>query len=304
MRIPSFRVALACLALPLASLAAQDEGATGHGRLGIFLEDRSDRSDSVGARVRGVVPEGPAAKAGLERGDVILRFNGTALAGAPKLIELAHRLEPGDTVKLEYRRDGQTRTATVIADRVGPRFTMMFHRMPGGEFGFHAGPDMLFFHTHGQAGLALVQMSRDLGEYFGTSEGLLVVRPPADSASPLKAGDVILAIDGRKPQSVEHALRILGSYAPGEKAKLDVMRKRQRTTLGWTAPERPHDQNQRFERRHGMGPGDPVESWGAMMDSWAPMMDSLGGMDFEIPVPAPGMDFMLQPPTALDAQET
>ena len=72
----------------------------------------------------------------------------------------------------------------------------------------------------------LVEVGKDLGEYFGTSEGLLVVKPPADSASPLKAGDVLLAIDGRKPQSVEHAFEILHSYAPGEKAKLEVMRKK------------------------------------------------------------------------------
>lgn len=290
MRIPLLGAALACLALPLASLAAQNEGTAGRARLGIFLEDRGDRSDSAGARIRGVVPDGPADKAGLERGDLLLRFNGTVLGGTPKLLELARRLEPGDTVKLEYRRGSETRTATVVADRMQPRFAMMFNRMGGKGLG--DGANMMFMRFHGRAGLALVQMSRDLGEYFGTSEGLLVVEPPADSGSPLKAGDVILAIDGRKPQSVEHALRILGSYAPGEKAKLDIMRKRQRASLTWTAPERRHEHGEHIGpgRRHGMEPGDHLESWGAM--------------DFQLPLPIPDTDFMIDVPPPLEAQET
>jgi len=221
MRITPIGVALACLASPLAPLAAQGHPGGSRAGLGIMLEGR-EGADSGGVTVRGVVPQGPADKAGIARGDVIVRFNGTPLGGAKKLIELAHALQPGDTVKLDYRRGTESRTATVVADRVRPRFAMMFRKGPDG-FGLQAGPNMLFMRTHHAGGLALVPMSRDLGEYFGTADGFLVVKPPADSASPLKAGDVILAIDGRKPQSVEHAHRILSSYAPGEKAKLDVM---------------------------------------------------------------------------------
>jgi S1-C subfamily serine protease len=286
MRISLLGVALTCLALPLAPLAAQHSGSSDRGRLGIFLDEETDSS---GARVRGVVPDGPADKAGIEQGDVILRFNGTALNESQKLVDLARRLQPGDTVKLQYRRGSETRTASVVADRMRPRFAMMFDRMGGPHFGMGAGPDVMFFRSHGRSGLALVQLSKDLGEYFGTSEGMLVIRPPADSASPLKAGDVILSIDGRKPQSVEYALKILGSYAPGEKAKLDIMRKKQRTSLTWTAPAQPagHDGWKRGGR-HSMEPGEKLDSWGAM--------------DFEIPVPSPD-DFMLSisPP---ETQET
>jgi PDZ domain len=311
MRIPLLGAALACLALPLASLAAQHDGAAGRARLGIFLEERGGRSDSAGARsdsagarVGGVVPEGPADKAGLERGDLLLRFNGTALGGTQKLLELTRRLEPGDTVKLEYRRGSETRTATVVADRMHPRFAMMFNRMGGKGWG--DGGNMMFLRSHSRAGLALVQMSRDLGEYFGTSEGLLVVKPPVDSASPLKAGDVILAIDGRKPQSVEHAWKILGSYAPGEKAKLDVMRKRQRTSLSWTAPERRHEQGEHFGpgRRHGMEPGDRLESWGAMDFQLPVPTPEAAALDLELPLPVPDTDFMIEVPAPLEAQET
>src|SRR3989442_15547105 len=42
--------------------------------------------------------------------------------------------------------------------------------------------------------LELVNLNADLGEYFGTKEGILVVKAPADSSLPLKAGDVILSV--------------------------------------------------------------------------------------------------------------
>lgn len=249
MRTTLLGAAMLSLALPFASLGAQDH-AHAHGRLGVMLGSPERGADSAGALVRGVMPHSPADTAGLRRGDVITRYNGTALDGAGKLVELARALQPGDTVRLEYRRDGAMKTATLVADRMERRIEMAFRGMPGGPQGDGMGPgmrmhmpgmdmDMMMFRHHA-AGLELVEVGKDLGEYFGTSEGFLVVKPPADSASPLRAGDVLLAIDGRKPQSVDHAFEILHSYAPGEKAKLEVMRKKQRTTLTWVAPERHH----------------------------------------------------------------
>lgn len=243
MRTRLLGAAMLSLALPLAPLGAQDH-AHAHGRLGVMLGSTERGADSAGALVRGVMPDSPADAAGLRRGDVITRYNGTALDGAGKLVELARGLQPGDTVRLEYRRDGATKNATLVADRMERRIEMAFRGMPGGgPGGDRMGPGMdmhMMMFRHHAAGLQLVEVGKDLGEYFGTSEGFLVVKPPADSASPLKAGDVLLAIDGRNPQSVEHAFEILHSYAPGEKAKLEVMRKKQRTTLTWVAPARRH----------------------------------------------------------------
>src|SRR3989475_4618657 len=82
------------------------------GRIGVIVDTKPDAAgDKVGARIEGVTPGGPAEKAGLKVGDVITRFNGTALGGVKaesddedasgpgmKLIDLARALEPGDSV--------------------------------------------------------------------------------------------------------------------------------------------------------------------------------------------------------------
>jgi hypothetical protein len=84
--------------------------------------------------------------------------------------------------------------------------------------------------------LQLAELSPALGEYFGTSEGLLVVRAPKNTPIALQDGDVILEIGGRKPTSPEHAMRILGSFEPGETLRIGVMRHKKRETLEGKVP--------------------------------------------------------------------
>ncbi len=239
------------------------------GRIGVVVKTDPDAADDrLGARIEAVTPGGPADKAGLKAGDIITRFSGTALGGVPaedeeesgpgmKLIELARALDPGDSVQVEYRRGSETRKATLVAEEVSfgglsrvevgempemPRM-MELPRMqmgPGGSFSW----------TMGDAwgGIELVSLNPDLGDYFGTREGVLVVRASEDSTLPLKGGDVILAIGGRKPTSPMHAMRILRSYESGETVAIDVLRKQKRTTLSWKVPDEESRMNRVFER--------------------------------------------------------
>lgn len=222
-------------------------------RLGVTVDVTADKElDAVGARIRDVLPDGPADKAGLKPGDIITRLDGQSLTGARsndeeasgpgrRLVELARKLEPGDTVTVEFRRDGRARTATLVAEEVGfggmmrmPELARLRERMPMLE----ALPGEGFaWAGMAPAGLRLAELNPGLGEYFGTNEGLLVLEPPTDSTLPLRAGDVIRAIDGRKPQSAEHAGRILRSYAKGEQVRLEITRQRRQSTVTWTVPE-------------------------------------------------------------------
>ncbi len=219
------------------------------GRIGVIVRtDASAETDKVGAKIEGVTPGGPADKAGIKVGDIITVFNGTSLAGVKpededesgpgrKLVELARKLEPGDTVRVEYRRGSDTKKVTLVTEDLGSRFQM---EMPGPRVMIAPGmPDMGFELFDGPWGdLRFVSLNPDLGEYFGTKEGVLVVKAPADSNLPLKSGDVILSIGGRKPASPEHAMRILRSYDQGETVSIEIMRKQKRLTVSWKVPSR------------------------------------------------------------------
>jgi S1-C subfamily serine protease len=94
-----------------------------------------------------------------------------------------------------------------------------------------------FFMVQGPlANMELATLTPRLGTYFGTEKGVLVVRSPPDGALKLEDGDVILAIDGRQPTSGSHATRILGSYQPGEKITLRIVRQHKTVDLEATVP--------------------------------------------------------------------
>jgi S1-C subfamily serine protease len=247
-------------------------------RLGISVNLRARDTDSIGALVSSVTPSGPAAKAGIRSGDVITKLGGTSLLdgqartniddSAPglRLTELAARLEPNDTIGVEFRRGKERKTVRLIT---GDEPTIMW-RTPDGGFGYSMGDDEAFRQfqdaMRGQsrfdpdddsqprypmsrmgmvhpdapmrfafgsplADLELVPLNADLGRYFGTSEGILVISVPADSKLGLKGGDVVLAVDGRQPASASHLLRILRSYEASESFKLDIMRDKRRMTV-------------------------------------------------------------------------
>jgi len=225
------------------------------GRIGVIVDTKSDAAgDKVGARIDGITPGGPAEKSGLKVGDVITRFNGTALGGAAseddersgpgmKLIDLARELDPGDTVQVEYRRGSDARKVTIVAEDLGggawsgrmemPEMDAFKEMLPQ----MSMGPGEFAFGSP-WGGIELVKLNPDLGDYFGAREGVLVVRAPEDSSLALKGGDVIVSIGGRKPASPEQAMRILRSYDVGETVSVDVLRKQKHVTVTWKVPDR------------------------------------------------------------------
>jgi hypothetical protein len=247
---------------------------TRRGRLGILVDLTPDAArDSVGARVAGVTPGGPADRAQVHTGDIVVRLNGTRLAAlggnadesdeqsrpGMRLIEIASRLDQGDTVRLELRRDNRPVTVTfqagesdadVMVQRLREAMPGMGEMMPkiqmtpfegGGEGG------RIMVRIGGPlADLELVKVNAGLADYFGTSEGLLVVDAPGDSSLNIRAGDVILSIGGRRPTSPAHALRILGTYEAGESVAFEVMRQKHRITVNGRMPA----ENRRWRTMH------------------------------------------------------
>ena len=243
-----------------------------HGRIGVLVKTGAAPStDSIGAWVEAVTPGGPAAKAGLKAGDVITRFNGTPLAGVPapeedasgpgrKLVTLAHGLAPGDTAPIEYRRGNDAKKAKLVTEDLTPWMAVDPVAVPEpGSFPPQRGGEPGFSFCFGDAwcDMELVNLTPELGEYFGTKEGVLVVKAPGDSSLPLRSGDVLLSIGGRRPRSPSHAMHILRSYEAGETVAIEILRKQKRVSLTWQVPQS-DDHVRQFMRLHRLVPdSDP-----------------------------------------------
>jgi C-terminal processing protease CtpA/Prc len=224
----------------------------GHGPvLGVTIGADDDDDPVEGVTILGVSPGGAAAESGLRAGDVITSINDESLTADndreanEKLLDFMQGVEEGDELSIEYLRNGKAQTTEVSPRPMhGGVFAFEFD---GNDFsvpGFPVPPNARnfekFLWISGGSGLGdmeLVKLTERLGSYFGTDEGLLIVRAPQNEELKLQDGDVIQSIDGRKPNSVNHAMRILGSYQSGETVKIQIMRDKRKQTISIEVPD-------------------------------------------------------------------
>jgi S1-C subfamily serine protease len=245
-----------------------------HPVMGITIGGDEEAGPVEGATVGAVTPGSAADDAGLRAGDVLTAINGESFSGddgknaTRKLLDFMSGVEEGDTLDVEYLRSG--RTASVA---VKPR-TMQNHTfalrsgnrafaVPGMpvEPGAPPAPGFFsFFAGRGSWGdMEMVSLTKDLGRYFGTDKGLLIVRAPEDESLKLRDGDVIQRIDGREPTSVTHAMRILGSYQSGETLEIEVMRDKKRQTVSVEMPDNRQTYFEEFDFSGPAAASDPLE---------------------------------------------
>lgn len=247
-------------------------------------------SDVRGVGIEKVLENSPAANAGLQNGDVIVRFEGEEITSTRKLTRLISEVAPDHQVRLTVSRGGSEREVTVtMGKRPMPRFEDGVFEMrvpPVGEMpmriqipkppqvgelpqvrtlppsGEGLGRDFFIFRGDG-LGASLLPLSKQLAEYFGTGEsrGLLIndVRPDSPAAKAgLKAGDVIVEVEGKEVKGMGDFVRAITEKKEGD-VTLTIVRDRQRQTVRVT-PEKMKDGGFFFEfdDKDGFVPMPPV----------------------------------------------
>jgi serine protease Do len=221
-----------------------------------------------GVAIEKVLDDSPAKQAGLQDGDVIVRFNGDEVTSYRKLTRLISETAPDHQAKLTVFRGGSEREITVtMGKRPTPKFEMGNFTMavPGGSFerfpfpeGFkidklpdgekgevfvwESGKDgSIFFGSTRQIGVGVSSLTKQLGDYFGVADGKGLLVNSVNENSPaakagLKAGDVIVEIEGKAVNSIADLIRGLNEKKEGE-VSLTVVRNRNRQTFKVT-PEK------------------------------------------------------------------
>jgi serine protease Do len=136
---------------------------------------------TAGALVSSVEKDGPAAKAGIEPGDVILRIDGREVQGSMDVSGYVADLKPGSTAKFEVWRKGASRELTVTIGEMKPQTVAA--AAPG------AG-------TEGKLGVAVRSLTPEEQKQAGTAGGVLVENVGGAAArAGLQPGDIILALN-------------------------------------------------------------------------------------------------------------
>lgn len=206
-------------------------------------------SGADGVRVLSVSPGGPAADGGVRPHDLIVAVNGESMVGrkdpARDATAALRGAPAGQPLKLRVMRDGKPLEMALTPRPLGDTMidlalpepvaaTMPMPPappIPPGAFAWQGG-------LAGRlGGLEFATLTPELGEYFGTDKGVLVVRVPKSGALGLREGDVIESIGGREPTSAAHATRILASYQAGETVPIRGLRKHKALVLTASLPK-------------------------------------------------------------------
>jgi putative serine protease PepD len=99
-----------------------DNGAATHGLLGASVQSAAavEGSEITGAYIQEITPDGAAAAAGLEKGDIVTEFNGVPITDSVDLTAQVRAAAAGSDATVTYVRDGKTQTAEVTLGELAP----------------------------------------------------------------------------------------------------------------------------------------------------------------------------------------
>jgi C-terminal processing protease CtpA/Prc len=212
--------------------------------------------EARGVAIAKVIDGSPAALAGLQSGDVIVRVDDESIKSSLKLSRVIGEISPDQQARITYLRNGDERETTV---RIGKRPAMNlgafgeFPRVPSIQGGAPIAPQapetkkfeelrqnfsriepgnyIWGFSSNRRLGVGVATLSKQLGEYFGVPEGkgLLVTEVLENSAAAkagLRAGDVIVDVDGKEVNTSLGLIRAVGAKKEGE-VTLTIVRDKQ-----------------------------------------------------------------------------
>ncbi|MGR4068781.1 DegQ family serine endoprotease [Halomonas sp. LR3S48] len=186
----------------------RDDGRVRRGWLGVMIQPVSrDLAESFGmdspsgALIADLDPEGPAAKAGLQAGDIVLEVDGEEVERSRNLPRLIGRVTPGDDAELTIMRDGERQNlAVTIGD--WPDSEEPAQARAGGS------------DAQARLGIAVAELDETERQRLGIDSGVLV-RDVAPSGAAAEAGilpgDVIVSLDHHAVENGEQLRELIDS---------------------------------------------------------------------------------------------
>ena len=241
---------------------------SGGGWLGVGVSEVSAEKmktlrlpEERGALLGKIVPDSPAAKAGLKENDVVLEINGQGIEGTEQFRRMIHEIPAGRTANLTVWRGGRSQNIKVTVGKHEAGNMKVFADGPK-SFAFKmppmpAMPDLsglehlrsfsMISPGRPLLGIDAETLEGDFGNYFGApnGEGVLVrgvfASSPAAKAG-LKAGDVITSLNGERVRSASELREKLLTNREGKSIKLGVLRNKSELSLSVELPQQKEEE--------------------------------------------------------------
>lgn len=196
-------------------------GKVARGWLGISIQEITKElaesfgmKNTNGALVAGVEKGSPAEKAGLEAGDVILKFDGKVITSSSDLPRVVGATKPGKDATIEILRRGSSKNVSVTVGELpsDDKEEAQPSRGPA-----KAEPNRI--------GLALRELTPQQKKKLNGKNGLLVVGAEGSAAQAgIRRGDVILAVNNTEVQGLEQFNKQIAAVQSGKTVALLVLR--------------------------------------------------------------------------------
>jgi serine protease Do len=196
-------------------------GKVTRGRIGVVIQPiTKELAESfglprpAGALVNSVEKGGPAEKAGIESGDVILRFDGKPVGSSEDLPRMVGATRPGSKVTVQiYRNKAARDVQLVVAELQDDRSARQSRR--GGKPPAAAT----------QYGMTLADLTEARRRELKLDGGVLVESAQGAAArAGIRAGDIVLAVNNQDVKSVDQFKEIMGQFEKGRIVALLVRR--------------------------------------------------------------------------------
>jgi C-terminal processing protease CtpA/Prc len=187
------------------------------------LREAMKVGDRQGLLITNVIEDSPADKANLKDEDVIVEFDGKKVEKADDFVRMVRNTAPGKKVTVKFIRAGEEKKVEVtIAERKSSRQSYRH------SYSWDDGRNIMIFGRP-RLGVQVHELNKDLASYFKVeaNSGVLVLEvnedSPAEKAG-LKAGDVIIKIDGEGVKDPDDLIKALDDYEEGEVATIEYVR--------------------------------------------------------------------------------
>lgn len=202
-------------------------GKVSRGRLGVVIQEVSKEladslglSKPIGAVVNAVEKGGPAEKAGLEAGDVILKFDGKTINNSADLPRMVGVVRPGNRAVLQVWRKGATRDIAVTVGEMVDEKQVNARQSRGTK-----SPEQ----AANRLGLVVSELTAEQKRELKMSSGLLIEEIRGSGArADLRPGDIVIAVISKgattEVKTVDQFNKLLAQFEKGSNVTLLIRR--------------------------------------------------------------------------------